>query len=363
MHKFKINAAALRDVLKATNGVVVRRTTYPILSSMNVAGSTFTVTDLDLQVRIAGATIEPLPVPVALHLETIERLIPLLGDGDIEFQITEDMAAMHVFDAEYQLSSFDGFTFPTMDFKNVAPQKVGNVGLREAIDAVYPAVSKEETRYYLNGVCFSKGSDGKPVAVATNGHLMLSKPIGFMPRRLEDKILPSKTARYMLGHKGEPDDIAVSGEKVRFNYPGIELTSKFIAGEFPDWRRIVPSHTKEYLSVKRVDLLVVLKRILAFKTSRSNGVKISKQEDGSLLLDGRDAEYRFSEKMSAVTIDKDFEYVGFNAKYLKVICDVFKSCETISFMWPKDSQYVYGHPVKIVGDNSDVVAVLMPMRV
>lgn len=118
---------------------------------------------------------------------------------------------------------------------------IGQAGL-EALQWVSLAMSKEETRYYLNGIYFDK--EGQ--AVATDGHRMhVSERIG---KGFAEKILPKEAVKYlfMIIKEHKEKSVVMDIHENCFMFRGSKdwtLVSKHIDGTFPDWRRFVPDYT------------------------------------------------------------------------------------------------------------------------
>lgn len=117
------------------------------------------------------------------------------------------------------------------------------------------AISKEETRYYLNGVFFDKAG----ILVATDGHRLAAvKPTEYygelqesiIPRAVLESVIKTKTANKNLPlyacfdsdagivtvQHGVDDDSGIL-QVAAFPY-------KTIDGTFPDYRRVIPAADK-----------------------------------------------------------------------------------------------------------------------
>jgi DNA polymerase-3 subunit beta len=114
------------------------------------------------------------------------------------------------------------------------------------LKSVAYAVSKEETRYYLQGVHLEAGKDGFTM-VATDGHKLLCafQPYGeHMPQdHMPSVIIPaSLIAKIKIKKKAYPwAELTVDGDNLTFDYMGETYGGKAIDGSFPDWRRVVPT--------------------------------------------------------------------------------------------------------------------------
>lgn len=118
--------------------------------------------------------------------------------------------------------------------------------------------SREETRYYLQGVCF----DGTGIAVATDGHRLYAEMQPTQWRFKVPRIMPITLTKFVgVGRpkwaKGRPawividhntdDDLAATAgmawgslEDADKSKPESQMTFRFIDGVFPDWRKVVP---------------------------------------------------------------------------------------------------------------------------
>ena len=107
-------------------------------------------------------------------------------------------------------------------------------------------VSKEETRYYLKGVCLQGDASGLYM-VATDGHRLVAfrdDTLSFETRF--EVIIPTDTiAKIKVNKKAPQATITIeenNGKKqVTIDYLDAKMTVQAIDGTFPDWRRVVPA--------------------------------------------------------------------------------------------------------------------------
>lgn len=161
------------------------------------------------------------------------------------------------------LPSIEAVEFPCLagPQKNEATMSV-RLTAREwvaILDAVRPAISIEETRYYLNGVYLETERSLAPDkavlrAVATDGHRMLvhevAAEVGGPDTHL---IVPRKTTALLRSRAASaPPDAVVEmhfGASETFNAPPVvrwifkdgSIRSKVIDGTFPDYLKAVPN--------------------------------------------------------------------------------------------------------------------------
>ena len=131
------------------------------------------------------------------------------------------------------------------------------------LKAVAHAVSKEETRYYLQGVQLEAGKDGFTM-VATNGHMLLCafQPYGeHMPQdHMASVIIPaSLIAKLKVKRKADPwAELTIDGLDLSFEYRGETFGGKAIEASYPAWRNVVPRETSGELAQFNPEILATI---------------------------------------------------------------------------------------------------------
>jgi hypothetical protein len=187
--------------------------------------------------------------------------------------------------------------------------------------AVWNTVSKDKTRYYLQGVFIEKDErEGVVTLISTNGHMLLKKiaPVGsYVGDNVADQKTQDRKGFILLvdvmekgfkalphadiwaygniatgiiefiniGH-GEPEDL------VAYDRTGVCEFSR-VDGTFPDWRRVLPCETAEgssYLSFN-ADYITTLQ-----KAAKVYGSK------GSLVLSSGDPTHPIKVGFSGVPL-------------------------------------------------------------
>lgn len=103
--------------------------------------------------------------------------------------------------------------------------------------------SKEETRYYLNGVYLQAHGNGV-VMVATDGHKLVANFQECENAGDVDVIIPAdmcKRWKFTRQHAHTMGNLTLNEDgKVSIEYMGETITFEPIDGTFPDWRRVIP---------------------------------------------------------------------------------------------------------------------------
>jgi hypothetical protein len=131
------------------------------------------------------------------------------------------------------------------------------------LKAVAHAVSKEETRYYLQGVQLEAGKDGFTM-VATNGHMLLCafQPYGELAPsdHMASIIIPaSLIAKLKVKRNADAwAELTVNGLDLSFEYRGETFGGKAIEATYPAWRNVVPREVSGELAQFNPDILATI---------------------------------------------------------------------------------------------------------
>lgn len=263
--------------------------------------------------------------------ETVSIYKPASTEGSCRFECGEFTARLLTLPSRDVPSVFPPLPGNAEDFRRVAmPEGVFNwlCGLS------LPFVSTEETRYYLNGVCFefSKDGDDKIRAVATDGHrlgMRESSVSGILEPR-EPCIVPrfAMAAVHALAGQAEVE-FSLAGHKAEFSFGRATIRTKLIDGTFPDWRRVVPDMTdaaeiemdagKVKRFVKSVGGLSGGRRRAGYGGD-VRAIKVA-PTDGGIRLEATSPDMGdMSAKLPAADMP-DFQAFGINGRYLAAMAD------------------------------------------
>jgi DNA polymerase-3 subunit beta len=153
---------------------------------------------------------------------------------------------------------------PTIDAA-VGEIEVDRQEVIETIKQILFAVSREQTRYYLNGILLHDAGDHL-VLVATDGHRLARRQIVSEPFSPDHKcIVPvdSIPAITKILTRATIEKVKLRRSSTLFEVitPGFVFVSKLIDGTFPDYSRVVPVAPKNNVVVDRAELGAALARL------------------------------------------------------------------------------------------------------
>jgi DNA polymerase-3 subunit beta len=243
--------------------------------------------------------------------------------------------------------------WPTFELQR--PQgliEIGEAVLHRALHLVTPCISSEETRYYLNGIFWTRDGE-KSRMVTTNGHQLARLDLD-CPAPPVDAIMPRTATtilQSMLTAKGNEAVQLVHHEnsRVTFSKGLYSLRTKLIDGIYPDYTRVIPADTGP------IDVVITretARRLLAVTDECSKACKISPAKAEVSVKLQNEGELRIPIGTQA----KDGDDIGFHAPYLATLT----RCAGDLRIRAKDKAAA----ARLTNEaNPDLLYILMPMRV
>lgn len=356
-------AGELKKALAKVKPAIDRKSKIPILSCVLFAERFVRASNLDMEItcnfatkRFQGAAAVPFK-----QLDELVRHLPANEDIRLQVLKKKDDHSVHVTfsGGRYRLPGMSAEDFPEFSENKDLEQIEAPDGLCRALRACQPYICTEETRYYLNGVCFSKTSGGKGVLVATDGHRLIAHDYAHTAR--ENLILP-RTMMNAVISMGQPQKILASEKQLVFVYPGARLRTKLIEGTYPDWQRLLVSPAANWpqLRVSPRELRAALGRVTL--GSARDGVHICATVSGDLVTvshlsgEGDEGAERIENALVFHWDNVPGSVVKFKASYLAQICETHKQHDEIVLQTEGK-----GAPALIRSDEGDVQTLLMPM--
>src|ERR1700757_232085 len=155
--EISVSKSDLLKELTATQGVVERKTTIPILSNFlfEAAGDklTITATDLDLSLRTSCPAKVKKEGSCTIPARKLYDYVKLLPDGDITIKLLENhWVNIRSGRSNTKMVGMARSNFPSLPvFPVDGVQKLPSATLRTMIAKTIFAISNEESRYTLNG--------------------------------------------------------------------------------------------------------------------------------------------------------------------------------------------------------------------
>lgn len=370
--QFELPAKEMAEALAKVSGFVERRSTVAILANVLIVVEKdtlrITATDLDMEasITIPCKEIEPGKITIPAHLVTdITRKAPDGATALFTLEKKENRMILKVARGRYQVPVLPSSDFPKLNKDKFASSiKIEANQLLRLFDVTIHATSRDETRYYLQGV-YVQYKNEKLRAVATDGHrlAMCELPCEAPETEFAGVIVPRKAvneARKILqGLKDQQIEIGLSESKVNFSTDGVEIITKLIDGTYPDYDRVIPYQNQNQMDVNKFELNAALGRVSLITMDKLNAVKFTLSSQGGMsgmlemftTSENGDGDESLEVAYSGASIT-----TGFNSKYMVEMLGLITG--EPSFFLKDNSTAV------LVRDTLDdnVLFVLMPLR-
>jgi DNA polymerase-3 subunit beta len=314
--------------LSATQGVVERKTTIPILSNYLFEAAadrlSLTATDLDLSLRTSCNAKVKKEGSCTIPARKLYDYVKLLPDADITIKLLENhWVSIRCGRSNTKMVGMARSNFPSLPaFPTAGVVKIPAQVLRGMIARTGFAIANEESRYTLNGALMVLKPESITM-VATDGHRLAHVERGgekFEGVSGELKTLVPKKAMDELKSLVDSTDVetiefAKDESTLFFRIGPRLLTSRQLTGQFPNFEAVLPKDNNKSIALHGEDLGAAISRVAQFADERSRAVRL-KLEKGELKLSASSTETGESEDSIETDYNGESLTVGFNAQYI-----------------------------------------------
>jgi DNA polymerase III subunit beta len=331
-----VSKSDLLKELTATQGVVERKTTIPILSNFlfEAAGDrlSITATDLDLSLRTAAPAKVKKEGSCTVPARKLYDYVKLLGEGDISIKLLENhWVQIRSGRSNTRMVGMARANFPALPvFPTESAIQIPSNVLRNLIAKTIFGISNEESRYTLNGALLVLKPESLTM-VATDGHRLahIEHNGSKVAVSGEMRVLVPKKAMAelstLLGVSDAPAvDFAKDESTLFFRVGGRLLTSRQLTGQFPNFEAVLPRDNNKSVTVHCDELSAAIQRVAQFADERSNAIRM-RLEKNELKVSSSSTEAGESEDSLDTGYTGDALTIGFNSAYL---LDFLKAADT-----------------------------------
>jgi DNA polymerase-3 subunit beta len=361
--------------LTATQGVVERKTTIPILSNYLFEASgdklSLTATDLDLSLRTSCNAKVKKEGACTIPARKLHDYVKLLPDADITIRLLENhWVSIRCGRSNTKMVGMAKSNFPGLPvFPSAGAIKIPAAVLRSMIAKTGFAIASEESRYTLNGALMVLKPESITM-VATDGHRLAhieragekfegvsGEMKTLIPKKAMDEL------KSLLDSHGESTaetiDFAKDESTLFFRVGQRLLTSRQLTGQFPNYEAVLPKDISKSIALHGEELGAAIARVAQFADERSRAVKL-RLEKGELKISASSTETGDSEDSIEVAYDGEPIQIGFNAQYLIDFIKATGSCDVKLEL--KDAQSA-GQLRPAESEDYKYRYIVMPMRI
>ncbi len=283
--KLQVTQTNLAKALGTVARVANSRNTLPILANVLLKTEnnrlSIAATNLDIGItHYVGSKISregAITVPARL----MQDFVSSLPDSVLNLELKDNK--LHINNEQYQ-STINGIVaddFPVMPaIKEGVGWEAPAGEFKRALSQVVFAASADDARPVLNGVYFHS-SGGQAVAVATDSYRLAEAKLGKAVKPI-NFLMPSSAAQDLLRIIGDADkevQVTHDDQQVQFLVGDVNLVARLIEGNYPDYRKLVPSKFATIAKLAKADFLNIAKVSSLFARESAGSITIKADKD------------------------------------------------------------------------------------
>jgi DNA polymerase-3 subunit beta len=356
--------------LSVVSRAVSTRSTLPVLANVLLktedGGLKLTATNLEIgitywvpgKIDTDGAT----TVPAKLLTDYVNTL---QGGDKVDLELTAG-ETLHLRAGRFEshLKGIDADEFPSIQTAGERPTtRIAQNVLRRALEETTFAAASDEARPILTGVLARFEGDTVTLAAADNYRIAV-KTIPVLDAVTDTSVvIPARALNELirvLADVDEPVEVVLAQAKnqILFHLEGVDLVSRLIDGQFPNYQQVLPQSHSTRAVFDREELLRAVRPAALIAHESANIVKLQISPEGEAgIVVSANAEIGDHVGQVEAAVEGDGTTIAFNARYL---ADVLTNVGAGQFVLELNGPLSPG-VFRPVGDDQ-YVHVVMPVR-
>lgn len=368
--KLSVMQENLARGLQVVSRAVSSRSTLPVLSNVLLrtenAGLKLTATNLEIGITawVPGKIDSEgsLTVPARLFADLVAGLpagerIDLEADGATLLRVKAGRY-------QTQLRGIDADEFPVIPSPGERPTtRISQKEFRHALSEVVFAAASDEARPILTGVLTRLSGDRLTLAAADNYRIAVRGLPILDPVEDTSLVVPARSYAELMRVLTDTDDpvdimLASSKSQVLFHANDVDIVSRLIDGQFPNYQQVLPSSHSTRATVERDELLKAVRLSALIASSAANVVRLRLGDEGSGTINvAAAADVGETQGEVEAQIEGEAVQIAFNARYLQeALQSLTQEQLTLEFAGALSPGVI--KPT----DDEDYVHVIMPVR-
>ena len=367
------------NLIKALNTacrLISAKAQLPVLANILIATEEnrlkIASTNLEMGATIwIGAKIEK-EGAITLPSRILQEFISSLPAEKIDLEVKENIASLT---CGLNKALFNGIAASEFPVLPKSEKKVfvfpGPIFL-EAISQVAFASASDEGRPILTGV--SVKTDGKLLTfAATDGYRLSVKKIELEKVAIEESkkekvkslVIPAKSlievGRILTEQQKQEKNLVEMGltkdeNQAVFTFPDIELSTRLLEGEFPDYEKIIPTEYTSKIFLDKEELNQAVKIASIFARDSANIVRL-KFTEGKLTISANSPQVGENTSEIGAKIEGEGGEIAFNYRFLLDFLNSVTAGEVVFEMTGPLNPGVFK-----VKDDPSLIHIIMPVR-
>ena len=324
----------LVEGIQTVQNAVSQKSSLPILSNVLLEAEggkvNLTATDLDIGISFSGETSVEKDGAITIPAKKFFDIVRSLPDeSPVSLSMKKNnFVTIKSAKANFRIIGLPKEEFPNLpEFKDQDSIAIEQKTLKEMITLTDFAISRDDTRYVLNGTLMVVKGDSITM-VATDG-----RRLAVIKKKMDRKtlvertvIVPTKTIQEVKRMLADEGDVTIkfSENQILFSFPSSVVISRLIEGEYPNYQKVIPEKTGVEVAVRKEDFLNAVRRASIFTEQDSMAIRFSVKRKKIIISKNTPYLGEAKEEVDAEFNGQEELDIGFNPRYL---IDVLKNLE------------------------------------
>jgi DNA polymerase III subunit beta len=373
--KFVVSSTELLGHLQAISRVISSKNTLPILDNFlfNLSGNDLEITASDLEstliTRMKLDNIEGtgiIALPARILLDTLKEF----SEQPLTFDINTDTMAV-VINSEngrFSVVGQNGIDFPVLPAIRKEKRFTFNIGsdvLLSGINRTLFATADDELRPVMGGI-FVEAAIDKITFVASDAHKLVRYQRN--DAKADDNasfILPKKPAsllKNILPKESGMVAVEFDDRNAFFTLSDYKVVCRLVEGNYPNYNSVIPRNNPRKVTIDRVELYNILRRVSVFSNQASNLIKLQFTPN-QITVSAQDIDFSISayERHKCLYEGDEME-IGFKSLFLlEILANISSQDVVIELADPTRAGLFL--PAVAENESEDLLMLLMPMMI
>jgi len=320
-----------RKLALASRGVSAR-STIQLLGGILLEASgaegvvRLSATDMEVSVQTSAPAEVSEDGRVVVPARIFNDVVRSLRQGELELvhDISAGTVRLAVGGNEYRIRAYAAEDFPQLPtFDEESAFRMSGEALVETVEKVSRSYSRDETRPVLTGILVSF-EESRLRMVTTDSYRLSIKetPLANAFDGTREAIIPARAmqevGRIFAGSDEEYVEVSLSENQALFRIGDVLFGTRLIEGNFPEYKRLLPTAFQREIPVDREELVDTLRRVSLFTARQTPPVPVSLEfSDGTVEVSVSNGEVGEAREKLPAGYDGEEEFrVSFNPGYL-----------------------------------------------
>jgi len=360
-----------RKLALVSRGVSARSTIQLLGGILLEAGEEvvrLSATDMEISIQTSSPAEVEERGRVVIPARIFNDVVRSLPEGELILvhDSSEGMVRLSARENEYRIRAYVAEDFPRLPkFDEAEAFKISGEALVETVEKVSQSYSRDETRPVLTGILISF-EESRVRMVTTDSYRLSIKETELATTfdGSREAIIPARAmqevSRIFSSSDEEQVEVVLSENQALFRIGDVLFGTRLIEGNFPEYKRLLPTTFEREISVSREDLVETLRRVSLFTQRQTPPVPVSLAfSEGSVEVTVRNGEVGEAREKLPATSEDDF-HISFNPSYL---LDGVSAVDSEKVLFKLNESLKPGLIVPDTdGEEPDFLYLIMPMR-